>query len=108
MDNQLVILWNKNAELPDRIVFSSGFLANFPDMKGYDLLEEVLDSSEMYGMGINYMYCKFVENSYQSGMIGLRIVRFLIVDRDMPFYFFHLKGTVYGKGGGIYAKAHKL
>lgn len=72
MDGSIFYMWNKNAELPDRIVFSSGFLANFPDMKVYELLEEVLESSEMYGMGKNYMYCKFEENSYQSGMIGLR------------------------------------
>ena len=72
MDGSIFYMWYKNAELPDRIVFSSGFLANFPDMKVYELLEEVLESSEMYGMGKNYMYCKFEENSYQSGMIGLR------------------------------------
>jgi len=72
MDGSVFYMWNKNAELPERIVFSSGFLANFPDIKTYELLKEVIESSEMYGMDRDYMYCKFEENFYQSGMVGLR------------------------------------
>ncbi len=72
MDGSIFYIWNKNAELPERIVFSSGFLTNFPDFKVHKLLEEIMQSPEMYQLGGNYMYCKFESNFYQSGVIGLR------------------------------------
>jgi len=88
MDGSVFYMWNKNAELPERIVFSSGFLANFPDIKTYELLKEVIESSEMYGMDRDYMYCKFEENFYQSGMVGLRRGRSFAFGAFCPFCVF--------------------
>ncbi len=73
MDGSLFYMWNKNAELPERVVFSSGFLQNFPDFKLHQLLERLMESPEMQGAGDNYIYCKFESNSYQSGLVGLRM-----------------------------------
>jgi len=72
MDGSIFYMWNKNAELPERVVFSSGFLQNFPDFKLHQLLERVMESPDMYGAGDKYIYCKFESNSYQSGLLGLR------------------------------------
>lgn len=72
MDGSVFYMWNKNAELPERVVFSSGFLQNFPDFKLHQLLEKVMESPDMYGAGDKYIYCKFESNSYQSGLLGLR------------------------------------
>ncbi|MEJ5338760.1 MAG: bifunctional diguanylate cyclase/phosphodiesterase [Aquificaceae bacterium] len=72
MDGSLFYMWNKNAELPERVVFSGGFIQNFPEFKLHQLLEKIMESPEMYGTGNNYLYCKFESNSYQSGVVGLR------------------------------------
>ncbi len=72
MDGSIFYMWNKNAELPERVVFSSGFLQNFPDFKLHQLLERVMESPDMDGAGDKYIYCKFESNSYQSGLLGLR------------------------------------
>ncbi len=72
MDGSFFYMWNRNSELVERIVFSSSFLANFPDLRTYELLKEVMESPEAFGMGKNYMYCKFESDHYQSGIVGLR------------------------------------
>lgn len=72
MDGSVFYMWNKNAEMPDRIIFSGGFIRNFPDYNLLQLAGEVIESEELYGIRKNYMFCKFESNSYQSGIIGLR------------------------------------
>lgn len=72
IDGSVFYIWSKGAELPERAIFSSGFLANFSELKTYELLKEVIESHQMHGMHRNYIYCKFEEDLYQSGVIGLR------------------------------------
>ncbi|MCS7171575.1 MAG: EAL domain-containing protein [Aquificaceae bacterium] len=71
-DGGVFYMWNKNAELPDRVVFSTGFLQNFSHLETHQLIEKVIESARAYGSDNNYIYCKFESSSYQSGVVSLR------------------------------------
>lgn len=72
MDGSFFYMWNKSAELPERIVFSSNFIENFSDLNVYRLLEKIMRSANLYGIEKDRVYCKFEEGSYQSGVVGFR------------------------------------
>lgn len=74
-DGSIFYVWNKNAELPERVIFSVGFLQNFPELKTNQLLESVMLSPNTHGSGDKYIYCKFEGEGYQSGIVTLRTSR---------------------------------
>ncbi len=72
MDGSLFYIWNKNADLPERVVFSTNFLKNFPEENIYKYAHELIEDRDTYGIRGRSMFCKFESSSYQAGVIGFR------------------------------------
>ncbi|MFN3568091.1 MAG: EAL domain-containing protein [Caldimicrobium sp.] len=72
MDGSFFYIWDKNENSLERIIFSNSCLENFSDSKVYELLWDIIKSPEACDIKANYMYCKFDENLYNVGIVGLK------------------------------------
>ncbi|MDW8096118.1 MAG: EAL domain-containing protein [Aquificaceae bacterium] len=73
VDGGFFYMWNKKAELPERVVFSTEFLIKFSDLRTDKLIQEVNSFPIAYGIKDNYAYCNYETDAYKVGIVILRL-----------------------------------
>jgi diguanylate cyclase (GGDEF)-like protein len=72
MDGSLFYIWNKNAQIPEKLVFSSSFISKLSNIRTGELIMDNIEEEKPYGLRKGYIYSKFETEAYQSGVIGFR------------------------------------